>query len=246
MQVTHERVKVPVGSGSMPAYLARPTAPGTFPAVLVFMEVFGVNHHIRSVADRVAAEGHVALAPDVFHRTAPGVELKYDAAGVERGIALMSQVQASEAMADVGGALAYLKSRREVGGRGVGTIGFCFGGHLAYLAACEHPIAATASFYGGGIAGPAAPGGEMPATIARTPKIAGRMLCLFGERDGYIPVAQAAAIEEALATANVRHEVVIYPGVGHGFFCDERADYDATSAEDAWHRVTRLFRSELH
>lgn len=244
MQVTHERVTVPVGSATMPAYLARPTAPGTYPAVLVFQEIFGVNHHIRSVADRVAAEGYVALAPEVFHRTAPGIELKYDAAGLERGIGLMNHVKASDAIADVQGALDYLKTRREVGGRGVGAMGFCFGGHLTYLAACELPIAAGVSFYGGGIA-VGAPGGESPPTIDRTPKMKGSMLCLFGEKDGYIPLAQAAAIKEALATAHVDHEVVVYPGVGHGFFCDERADYDATSAEDAWHRLTGLFRRKL-
>jgi carboxymethylenebutenolidase len=244
MQVVHERVKVPVGSLSMPAYLARPTAPGAYPAVLVFMEIFGVNHHIRSVADRVAAEGYVALAPDVFHRTAPGIELKYDQDGLQRGIGLMTQVTTTEAMADVSGALAYLKGRSEVGGRGVGAMGFCFGGHLTYLSACEQPIAAAASFYGGGIA-VGSPGNDGPPTIARTPKITGRILCLFGANDGYIPQEQVAAIKEALAAAKVRSEVVVYPGVGHGFFCDERADYDATSATDAWHRVTSLFKSEL-
>jgi len=244
MQVVHERVKVPVGSLSMPAYLARPTAPGTYPPVLVFMEIFGVNHHIRSVADRVAAEGYVALAPDVFHRSAPGIELKYDQDGLQRGIGLMTQVTATEAMADVNGALAYLKGRPEVGGRGVGAMGFCFGGHLTYLSACEQPIAAAASFYGGGIA-VGSPGNDGPPTIARTPKIKGRILCLFGANDGYIPQEQVAAIKEALAAAKVRSEVVVYPGVGHGFFCDERADYDATSATDAWHRVTSLFKSEL-
>ena len=244
MQVVHERVKVPVGSLSMPAYLARPTAPGTYPAVLVFMEIFGVNHHIRSVADRVAAEGYVALAPDVFHRTAPGIELKYDADGLARGIELMNKVTTTEAMADVAGALAYLKGRPEVGGRGAGAMGFCFGGHLTYLSACEQPIAAAASFYGGGIA-VGSPGNDGPPTIARTPKIKARILCLFGEKDGYIPLEQVNAIKDALAAANVRHEVVVYPQVGHGFFCDERADYDATSADDAWSRVTALFKHEL-
>ena len=141
MQVVHERVKVPVGSLSMPAYVARPTAPGTYPAVIVFQEIFGVNHHIRSVADRVAAEGYVALAPEVFYRTAPGLELKYDADGLQRGIELMGKVTATEAIADVAGALAYLKGRPEVGGRGIGAMGFCFGGHLTYLSACEQPIA---------------------------------------------------------------------------------------------------------
>jgi carboxymethylenebutenolidase len=228
----------------MPAYVARPTAPGTYPAVLVFMEIFGVNHHVRSVADRVAAEGYVALAPDVFHRTAPGIELKYDADGLAKGIALMGKVTTTEAMADVSGALAYLKGRPEVGGRGTGAIGFCFGGHLTYLSACEHPIAAAASFYGGGIA-VGSPGNDGPPTLSRTGKITGRVLCLFGANDGYIPKEQVSQIREALAAANVDHEVVVYPGVGHGFFCDERADFDATSADDAWGRVTRLFRETL-
>jgi carboxymethylenebutenolidase len=244
MQVVHERVKVPVGSLSMPAYVARPTEPGTYPSVIVFQEIFGVNHHIRSVADRVAAEGYVALAPEVFYRTAPGLELKYDADGLGRGIELMGKVTATEAMADVAGALAYLKGRPEVGGRGTGAMGFCFGGHLTYLSACEHPIAAAASFYGGGIA-VGSPGNDGPATVARTSKIKGHVLCLFGENDGYIPKEQVAAIKEALAAATVRHEVVVYPRVGHGFFCDERADYDATSATDAWRRVTALFKSTL-
>jgi len=244
MQVVHERVKVPVGSLSMSAYLARPTAPGTYPAVLVFQEIFGVNHHIRSVADRVAAAGYVALAPEVFHRTAPGIELKYDADGLQRGIELMGKVTTTEAMADVAGALAFLKGRSEVGGRGVGAMGFCFGGHLTYLSACEQPIAAAASFYGGGIA-VGSPGNDGPPTITRTPKIKGKILCLFGANDGYIPKEQVAAIKEALTAASVRHDVVVYPKVGHGFFCDERADYDATSADDAWSRVTTLFKTEL-
>lgn len=244
MQVTHERVKIPVGSLSMGGYLARPTAPGAHPAVIVYQEIFGVNHHIRSVADRVAAEGYVALAPEIFHRTAPGIELKYDPAGLAEGFAHMNKLTASDAIADASAALTYLKGRRDVGGRGVGMMGFCFGGHLTYLNACELPIAAAASFYGGGIA-VGAPGNDGPPTVTRTPKITGRILCLFGDKDGYIPAEQVATIKEALAAAKVRNEVVVYPGVGHGFFCDERADYDAASADDAWSRVTRLFKDEL-
>jgi len=244
MQVTHERVKIPVGSLSMPGYLTRPTAPGVYPAVVVFQEIFGVNHHVRSIADRVAAEGYVVLAPEIFHRTAPGLELKYNEAGIAEGFGHMNKLTASDAIVDASAAITYLKGRREVGGRGIGMMGFCFGGHLTYLMACELPIAAAASFYGGGIA-VGAPGNDGPPTVERTPKIKGRILCLFGEKDGYIPAEQVTKIKGALATANVRHEVVVYPGVGHGFFCDERADFDATSADDAWRRVTSLFKSEL-
>jgi len=208
------------------------------------MEIFGVNAHIRSVADRIAAEGYVVVAPDLFHRAAPGIELGYDEAGLARGIEIMSQAKASEVLADVKAALAALQKRADVGGRGVGTIGFCFGGHVAYLSACELPIAATASFYGGGVAS-GAPGGETPVTVDRTPGIRGRMLCLFGEKDTYIPAADVAKVRGALEAAGVPHDVVVYPGVGHGFFCDARGDYDKKSADDAWSRVKALFQAEL-
>jgi len=244
MQVTSERITIPVDGASMPAYLARPSEPGTYPAVLVFMEVFGVNRHIRSVVDRVAAEGYVALAPDVFHRFAPGIELGYDEQGIARGIELMGKVKASEAIADAAAAIEALMKRSDVGGTGAGAIGFCFGGHLTYLMACELPIKAAASFYGGFVA-VSAPGNDGPPTIDRTPRIKGRILCLFGEKDGYIPLDQVERIRKALETSKIRHEVVVYPGVGHGFFCDERGDYDQKSADDAWRRVQALFQDEL-
>src|SRR5712691_10363203 len=107
MQTTSERITIPVGGTSMGAYLARPTDGGKHPGVLVFQEIFGVNHHIRSVTDRVAADGYLALA--LFHRTAPGLELGYDGAGLQRGIALMTQVKASEVIADASAAMDTLK-----------------------------------------------------------------------------------------------------------------------------------------
>lgn len=244
MKTTSERISIPVGNQKMGAYVARPEGAGVYPGVLLFMEIFGINSHIRSVADRVAAEGYVVLAPDLFHRDAPGIELGYDQASLTQGIEIMVKTQPAGILADVTAAHAALTQRPDVKGRGVGAIGFCFGGHVAYRTACELPIAAAASFYGGGIAAPAAPGAG-PSTLDRTPAMKGRILCLFGENDGYIPATDVAAIRKALAAAKVRHEVVVYPGVGHGFFCDVRGDYDAKSAADAWARVTELFRDEL-
>ncbi len=244
MQTTSERITIPVGGASMGAYLARPTDGSTHPGVLVFQEIFGINHHIRSVADRVAAEGYVALAPELFHRTAPGIELGYDDAGLQRGIGLMGQVKSAEVIADVSAAIDTLKKRGDVGGRGIGAMGFCFGGHVTYLAACELPIAAAASFYGGMIA-VGTPGNDGPPTIERTHKIRGKILCFFGDKDGYIPPDQVERIKQELAQHKIRHEVVVYPNVGHGFFCDERPDYSESAASDAWRRVKDLFREEL-
>jgi carboxymethylenebutenolidase len=242
MQTKSERISIAVGGLSMPAYLSRPDDGGKYPGVLVFQEIFGVNAHIRSVADRVAAEGYVALAPEAFHRTAPGIELGYDESGLANGIQLMQKVQPDELEADVNAAFEALKAREDVGGKGIGAIGFCFGGHVTYRAACMLPIAAAASFYGGGIAGM---GGTGPATVDLTPGIRGRMLCLFGENDGYIPMDAVDKIRTALVAAGIRHEVVVYPGVGHGFFCDVRGDYDERAATDAWTKVKDLFRAEL-
>jgi carboxymethylenebutenolidase len=115
---------------------------------------------------------------------------------------------------------------------------------MTYLTACETDVAAAASFYGGGIAGPQGMGGK-PSTIGRTAKIKGKILCLFGEKDGLIPPAQVDAIRDALAKAKVDHEVIVYPGADHGFFCDARATYQKEAADDAWQRVKALFRDRL-
>ena len=242
MKTRSERVTIPVAGGAMPGYLSRPDDGGKYPGVLVFQEIFGVNRHIRSVADRVAAEGFVALAPEPFHRSAPGIELGYDEKGLARGIELMSGLKPEDILADATAAHDWLKARADVGGRGLGAMGFCFGGHVTYRAACMLPIAAAASFYGGGIAGMGGPG---PATVDLTPGIRGRIVCFFGENDGYIPMTAVDKIRGALSAAGIRHEVVVYPGVGHGFFCDERADYSETAASDAWGRVKTLFHQEL-
>ncbi len=242
MNTKSERVTISAGGASMPAYLSRPDDGGNYPGVLVFQEIFGVNRHIRSIADRVAAEGYVALAPEMFYRNAPGIELGYDGEGLTKGIELMSSLTPALIESDVTAAFDWLRTRNDVAGKGIGAMGFCFGGHVTYRAACVLPIAAAASFYGGGIAGTGGPG---PATVDLTPGIRGRILCFFGENDGYIPPPAVDKIRTELAAAGVRHEVIVYPGVGHGFFCDERGDYSETAASDAWRRVKDLFRSEL-
>jgi carboxymethylenebutenolidase len=245
MEIATERVEIPLAAGgTMGGYLARPRGSGPFPAVIVYMEIFGINAHIRDVTERVAREGYVALAPDVFHRTAPGLQLGYDETGVSQGIKLLMQLRADEAIADARDAVAYLRERPEVRGSKLGAIGFCMGGHLAYLTACETDVAAAASFYGGGIAAPQGPGGG-PSTVSRTPGIRGRVLAVFGGRDAMIPPAQVESIRTALAARGGRDEVVVYPEADHGFFCDQRPTYHEASAKNAWERVKRLFAEAL-
>jgi carboxymethylenebutenolidase len=245
MDFTTERIEIPLaGGGTMGGYLARPTAGGPHPAVLVFMEIFGINPHIRDVTERVAREGYVALAPDTFHRTGPGVELGYDDDGFAKGFALLNQLRSDEVIADARAAIGFLEGRADVRGDRIGCMGFCIGGHLAYLTACETGVKATASFYGGGIAAPEGLGGGA-STLSRTAKIGGKILCLFGGKDEYIPADQVEAIRGELAKSGVRHDTVVYPDAQHGFFCDQRDSYHEASARDAWARVKALFAEEL-
>jgi carboxymethylenebutenolidase len=208
------------------------------------MEIFGINSHIRDVTERVAREGYVALAPNFFHRTAPDLEVGYDEAGMAAGLAELHRLKADQQIADARAALAFLRARPDVRGERIGTMGFCIGGHMAYLTAAETDVAAAASFYGGGIAAPQGPFGG-PSPVQRTAKIRGRIVCLFGAKDLLIPPAQVETIRKALADAGTRSEVVVYPDADHGFFCDQRATYHEASAKDAWERVKRLFAETL-
>lgn len=244
MELTTERVHIAVGTRTMGGYLVHPTDAGPRPAVLVFMEIFGVNAHIRDVTRRVAEEGYVALAPDFFHRTGPGVEYGYDDTGMQEGIKLLNQLRADEMVADARAAISFLKRQNFVVGNRLGAMGFCVGGHMTYLAACETDLHAAASFYGGGIAGERGFGGQA-STIGRTGQIGGRMLCLFGGQDAHIPMSEVDAVRGALEAHDGRHDVVVYPDADHGFFCDQRAAYDEAAATDAWQRVKTLFAEAL-
>ncbi len=244
MDLKTERVEIAVGDATMGAYLARPADDEPRPGVVVFMEIFGVNDHIRDVTDRVAAEGYVALAPDFFHRSAPGMEVGYDAEGMQQGMMQYMQLQADQMVADARAAVSWLDERPEVQQKRIGCMGFCIGGHMAYVAAAETDVRATASYYGGGIAAPQGPGGGA-SPISRTPKIGGRIVCFFGAKDTHIPADQVDAIKAALADAGTRHEVVVYDDAEHGFHCDQRASYHEESAKDAWEKTKTLFAEEL-
>jgi len=244
MEILTKRVEIPVEGGRMPGFLARPAAGGPHPAVIVYMEIFGVNAHIREVTERVAGEGYVAVAPNFFWRTAPELDVGYDEAGLQEGFAHLNRLRADEMVADAQAVLRWLREDENVRGDRIGCMGFCIGGHMAYLTACETDVAATASFYGGGIAAEKGPGGG-PSTLERTGKIRGRILCHFGEKDSMIPREQVDRIKAALNEHDVRHEVVVYDDADHGFFCDQRDTYRREAAEEAWKRTLRVFAEEL-
>ena len=242
--VRTEEVTLDVDGRNMPTFLALPEGAGPHAAVLVFEEIFGVNVHIRDVAQRLAAEGYVAIAPDYHHRAwTPGTQLGYSDADMKRGMELIPKLTAEGLTADINATIEYLRSRKEVDAQRLGAIGFCIGGHIAYFCAATQPIRATASFYGGGIA-TFGPGGSQP-TVQRTGGIKGKIVCLFGKKDPMIPAEQVQTIRQALEQHRVRHEVIVYDDATHGFFCDQRGSYNPQAAANAWERVKRFFKEEL-
>ena len=236
-------VKVQNQDLAIDAYLAKPEATGVYPAVIVIQEIFGVNEHIRDITERIAQEGYIAIAPAIYQRQAPGFEVGYSDEDVQLGRKYKNQTKKSELLSDIQATIDYLYTLPEVKQTGVGTIGFCFGGHVVYLAATLNDVAATASFYGAEIA-TWCPGEQQP-TISCTKDITGTIYAFFGTEDPLIPNQQTEQIEAQLKQHNIPHQVFRYEGATHGFMCDRRDSYSPSAAQDAWAKVLDLFSQKL-
>ncbi|MBD2428350.1 dienelactone hydrolase family protein [Phormidium sp. FACHB-1136] len=236
-------VSINSGHVQIPAYLAEPSREGLFGGIVVIQEVFGVNSHIREVTERLAAAGYVAIAPHIYHRQAPNFEVGYTEDALELGRKYKMGTRSEELLRDIQGAIDALLLKENVRPVGVGCMGFCFGGHVAYLAATLSQVRATASFYGAGIVN-STPGGGAP-TLSRTPEISGTVYGFFGEKDPLIPLEEVDQLEATLTTHQVPHKIFRYPEAEHGFFCDQRYSYNAAAAQDAWEQVMELFKTTL-
>ena len=189
---------------------------GASASIVIVQEIFGVNAHIRSVVDRYASFGYRAITPALFDRGERGVELGYDDAGRTRGIELVMPIAFDAAMLDVAAAVDHVSDTGPVA-----VIGYCFGGSVAWIAACDLSIAAAVGYYGGQVYG----------MRDRTPKVP--TMLHFGELDHGIPLDQVQAIAEAHPEVPVH----VYEGADHGFNCDARPQYDARSAAIALGRT---------
>ncbi len=236
---------IPVNGQPMETYLAQPEGAGPWPAVIVLMEIFGVNDHIRAVTERIAGAGYIAAAPNYYHRSTPNLALNYTDRDVVIGRKHKEQTTRDELIDDIQAVIDRLQAYPSIQDPAkLGVLGFCFGGHVAFIAATLPEIAASVSFYPGGVA-VTSPGNGRP-TIDHAADIHGAMLCLFGLNDPLIPPEQMDQVETMLRKAGVDSEVIRYANTGHGFFCDQRADYDPSAAEDAWSRVKAFLNRHLH
>lgn len=241
--ISTDWVKVNNGELAIDAYLAVPESSEKLPGIIVIQEIFGVNEHIRDITERLARSGYVAIAPAIYQRQAPGFEVGYTAADTEIGRKYKNQTKATELLGDIQATINYLYSLPQVKPEGVGTIGFCFGGHVVYLAATLPEIKATASFYGAGIVN-SCPGESEP-TITHTKDITGTIYTFFGTEDPLIPNEQVDTIATALEENQIDHQVWRYTGATHGFMCDRRDSYSPEAAKDAWQKVLDLFSQKL-
>lgn len=211
-------------------YLALPPA-GSGPGLVLWQEIFGVNAHIRAVAEQYALDGFVVLAPDAFWRQAPRVELGYGADERPRAMALMQGYTQPDVLSDIGASVQALRARPEVNGAKLGSIGYCMGGRLAYLTAASTDIDAAVAYYGGGIHN----------SLERASSVRGAMQFHYAGHDDHIPPEAVQRVRDALPAA----EVHVYPGAMHGFNCWARASYHAASAARAHGRTLAFLGTQL-
>lgn len=206
------------------AYRAEP-AGAPKGAIVVIQEIFGVNHHIRSVCDRLAKEGYVAIAPSIFDRIEPGFQSGYSPDEVANARKFVANPDFAAMLRDSQAAIDAVASAGPVG-----IIGFCLGGSIAYAAATKlNGLSAAVGYYGGAIV----------RFADDKPKVATQLH--FGEKDAGIPLGDV----ETIKSKRPEVEVFIYPGAQHGFHCDERASYDKASADIAWPRSLEFFGKHL-
>jgi carboxymethylenebutenolidase len=196
------------------------------PGLVVIQEIFGVNNHIRHTADRFAAEGFTVIAPALFDRVGPGIELGYGEDDVKRGREIRAKVPLDEALRDIAAAVVALKTE----GRHVGVVGYCWGGSLAWAAATRlEGIDAAVSYYGGEVA-------KMADERPRCP-----VMLHFGEKDHAIPMSDVETVRKK------QPGLPVYTySAGHGFSCDERGSFDPESHALALSRTLPFLRVHLH
>ena len=234
-------VDINVDGSSMEGYLTQPEGDGSHPAIVVIQEIWGVNSHIQSVADRLPGAGYVGLAPAMFHRQGrmiTGLHEEFPSA-----IAWMQQCTDAGIVADVRGAVDYLKAQSFVQSDKIGIVGFCFGGRVSYLAAASiSDLSASVVFYGGNIMGSL---GDGASPFDQSANISCPILGLFGEEDANPTPDDVDKIDAELNRLDKAHEFHNYAGAGHGFHCDVRGSYRAEAAQDAWGKALAWFNANL-
>ncbi len=226
-------ISIPSHDGqSFDAYLSLPPK-GVGPGLIIIQEIWGVNEHIRSVADQYALDGYVVLAPDMFWRQQPRVDLQYTEADTKFAYQYMQNLDGPNAVKDLVSTAQTLRARPEVTGK-IGSVGYCMGGRLSYALASTGATDAAVCYYGGGIQN----------NLGIAPSVQVPILFHYAELDDHIPPAAVASVKDAFA-GHAQAQFHVYPGVGHGFNCWGRPMYNQRSAALARGRTLQWLSENL-
>ncbi|WP_205499870.1 dienelactone hydrolase family protein [Rufibacter psychrotolerans] len=230
----HDFITLPVADGtSLDAYVALPEGAGPFPGIILLQEAFGVNGHIRSIAERLCQEGYAIIAPDLFHRTVHRLEASYADFS-----AIMPHYQAitQEGLtADLRAVHGWLQEQAQVLPEKIGSIGFCLGGRVAFLANAVLPLAAGVSYYGGGL----------HTLTQEAAHLHGPHLFFWGGKDVHIPQEKIDLIINAVQAAGKEYVNTVISYADHGFHCDERESYHPQAAQEAWAMTLAFLANRL-
>ena len=211
------------------AWYARPSTAGPHPAIVVFIEAFGVNQHFQDVAERLARAGFCAIVPDLYHGKT------YEYSDFDRAIGHLKTLDDELAMAEAGLAIQALHQRSEVRKDAIGALGFCMGGRLTFMANAIHAdrLSAAVAFYGAGIAPDLDPVGRKP-LLHLVHQMRAPLLLLYGAEDQSITPEEHGRIASALSTAHKRYTLTVFPDAPHGFFADPRDSFRPEAAQEGW------------
>lgn len=232
--LTTEQVQIAVADGTtMGGYVVRPSGGGPRPGILLIQEIFGVNAHIRDLAERFAREGYAVLAPDLFHRIQPDYQGSYDDVGASIGVAQRYTGEHSEA--DLKASYDFLRAQPFVQADNIGAVGYCMGGRLAFVANGVRPLRAAVSFYGN----------IVPDKLTFAESQHGPLLLVWAGNDPYIPVEAGRTLTDSLRKLGKSFVNVEFAGANHGFFCDARGDYNAQASAQAWPLTLAFLKTHL-
>jgi len=229
--IQSEYVDLAVADGStMRAWHTRPAKQAGHAGLMVFQEAFGVNSHIRSVADRFAEAGYVVMAPELYHRSAAEFEGKYE--DIAPSIALARQLKPEKLEQDIRAAYDFL---HQSAGDKIVCVGYCMGGRVSFVANITVPVKAAVSYYGGGLAD----------IIGRASDCSAPMLFFWGEQDQHIPSEQRQKVAEGMSESRHQSVQVTFSDAGHAFFNDQRPSYNAAASKLAWELTLSFFEQNL-
>ena len=236
MQIEQKEIIIATPEGEMPAFVCISGKNRPKPAVIVLMEAFGLTQHIKDVAMRIANEGYLAIAPDLYYRDLPNNKFGYNE--VESATSMMYSLDFDKTVEeDIKATLDYLKSRSDVYKDRIGVTGFCFGGSMTFYTATKFSseIAVAAPFYSV----------VLNEWLEAVKDITIPVHLFFGGADPFIPKERIEQIDSRFHELNKNYKLKIYDNADHGFFCGERSSYNQLAAEDSWGELTSLFNKYL-